>query len=132
MSTEQQQGQDSEKQEQKQDSDKQAETPQQGQDSGKQEQKQDSDKQAETNDSGQITEKPEVTDEHKEKAKEIAKSYDEENLQTSTLPGSDGTVSGTAITDWVDDEDKGKIETSADEGNVQYRKSDEFKKIQES
>lgn len=116
MGTEQKQQSDS--QEQKQ-SDSQE---QQQSDSGDQEQ----------NPSGQITEKPEVTDEHKEKAKEIAKSYDEENLQTSTLPGSDGTVSGTAITDWVDDEDKGKIETSADEGNVQYRKSEEFKKIQES
>lgn len=116
MGTEQKQQSDS--QEQKQ-SDSQE---QQQSDSGDQEQ----------NPSGQITEKPEVTDEHKEKAKEIAKSYDEENLQTSTLPGSDGTVSGTAITDWVDDEDKGKIETSADEGNVQYRNTEEFKKIQES
>lgn len=105
--------------EQKQQSDSQE---QQQSDSGDQEQ----------NPSGQITEKPEVTDEHKEKAKEIAKSYDEENLQTTTLPGSDGTVSGTAITDWVDDEDKGKIETSADEGNVEYRNTEEFKKIQES
>jgi hypothetical protein len=116
MGTEQKQQSDS--QEQKQ-SDSQE---QQQSDSGDQEQ----------NPSGQITEKPEVTDEHKEKAKEIAKSYDEENLQTTTLPGSDGTVSGTAITDWVDDEDKGKIETSADEGNVQYRNTEEFKKIQES
>jgi hypothetical protein len=121
MSTEQKQQQDSQ--------DQQQDGQDQRQDSEKQSQGSD---QPETSDSGQITEKPEVTDEHKEKAKEIAKSYDEENLQTSTLPGSDGTVSGTAVTDWVDDEDKGKIETSAEEGNVQYRKSDEFKKIQES
>ena len=104
----------------------------QKQQSDSQEQKQGDSGDQEQNPSGQITEKPEVTDEHKEKAKEIAKSYDEENLQTTTLPGSDGTVSGTAITDWVDDEDKGKIETSADEGNVQYRNTEEFKKIQES
>lgn len=74
------------------------------------------------------TEKPEVTEEHKEQAKEIAEAYHEDNLQTSTLPGSSGTVSGTAVTDWVDDEDKGKIETSADEGNIEYRSTDEFKK----
>jgi hypothetical protein len=101
---------------------------QQQQDSEKQSQ---SGQQPETNESGQLTEKPEVTDEHKEKAKEMAKSYSDD-LQTTTLPGSDGTVAGTAVTDWVDDEDKGKIETSADEGNVEYRKTEEFRKIQES
>ncbi|MEH3138977.1 MAG: hypothetical protein PGN37_02130 [Mycobacterium kyogaense] len=74
-----------------------------------------------------LTEKPEVTDEHREKAKEMAEAYKEENLQTTTLPGSSGTVSGTSVTDWVDDEDKGKIETSADIGNVEYRSTDEFK-----
>src|SRR4029453_18307234 len=77
--------------------------------------------------SGQLTEKPEVTDEHKEKAKDIAKAYDDD-LQTTTLPGSGGTVSGTAVTDWVDDKDKGKIETTAEEGKVEYRNTEEFKK----
>jgi hypothetical protein len=78
-----------------------------------------------------MTEKPEVTDEHKEEAKKIAKAYNDD-LQTTTLPGSGGTVSGTAVTDWVDDEDKGKIETTAEEGNVEYRNTEEFRKIQES
>lgn len=78
-------------------------------------------------DSQQLTEKPEITDEHKEKAKEMAKAYSDD-LQTTTLPGSSGTVSGTSVTDWVDDEHKGKIETSADEGNVEYRNTEEFKK----
>jgi hypothetical protein len=77
----------------------------------------------------QRTEKPEVTEEHKEKAKEMAKSYDE-NPQTTTLPGSGGTVSGTAVTEWVDDKDKGKTETTAEEGKVEYRKTDEFRKKQ--
>ena len=78
-------------------------------------------------DSQQLTEKPEITDEHKEKAKEMAKAYSDD-LQTTTLPGSSGTVSGTSVTDWVDDEHKGKIETNADEGNVEYRNTEEFKK----
>jgi len=39
----------------------------------------------------QRTEKPEVTDEHKKKAKEMARAYDE-TRPTSTLPGSGGTV----------------------------------------
>ena len=80
----------------------------------------------------QLTEKPEVTEEHKEKAKEMAEAYKTENLQTTTLPGSSGTVSGTSVTNWVDDEDKGKIETTAEEGNVEYRKTEEFRKLQES
>jgi hypothetical protein len=78
----------------------------------------------------QRTEKPEVTDEHKDKAKEMAKAYDEDR-PTSTLPGSSGTVSGTAVTDWVDEKDKGKIETSAEEGKVEFRKTEEFRKKQE-
>ena len=52
-------------------------------------------------DSVQRTEKPEVTDEHREKAKEMAKEY-EDDRPTVTLPGSDGTVSGTAVADWTD------------------------------
>ncbi|MDA2891768.1 hypothetical protein PDG61_12660 [Mycolicibacterium sp. BiH015] len=78
-------------------------------------------------DNQELTEKPEITDEHREKAKEMAKAY-ADDLQTTTLPGSSGTVSGTSVTDWVDDEDKGKIETSADEGNVEYRNTEEFRK----
>jgi hypothetical protein len=76
------------------------------------------------------TEKPDVTEEHKEKAKEMARAYDEDR-PTSTLPGSGGTVSGTAITDWVDDKDKGKTETSAQEGKVEFRKTEEFRKKQQ-
>jgi hypothetical protein len=101
---------------------------QQQSDSGQQ-QRSDSGDQQRT-DSGQLTEKPDVTDEHKEQAKEMAKAYSDD-LQTTTLPGSDGTVSGTAVTDWVDEDDKGKIETSAEEGNVQFRNTEEFRKKME-
>ena len=124
MGTEQKQQSDSQEQQQ---SDSQE---QKQRDSAEQKQGDSGDEQR--SESGQITEKPEVTDEHKKKAKEMAESYEEENLQTSTLPGSEGTVAGTAVTDWVDEEDKGKIETSSDEGNVEYRNTEEFKKIQES
>jgi hypothetical protein len=91
---------------------------------------QDSQQQTQDQDGPRMTEKPEVTEEHKEQAKEMAKAYDEDR-PTSTLPGSEGTVSGTAITDWVDEEDKGKIETSAEEGKVEYRKTEEFRKTME-
>ena len=78
-----------------------------------------------------MTERPEVTEEHKEQAKEMARSYDEDRPLT-TLPGSEGTVSGTAITDWVDDKDKGNTETTGEEGKVEFRKSEEFRKQQEA
>lgn len=78
----------------------------------------------------QRTEKPEVTDEHRNTAKEMAASYDEDR-PTSTLPGSGGTVSGTAVTEWLDDSDKGNVEMSAEEGKVEYRKTEEFRKKQE-
>jgi hypothetical protein len=82
-------------------------------------------------DSEQLTEKPEVTDEHREQAKEMAKAYDD-STPTTTLPGSGGTVTGTAVTGWGDEEDKGHIETSAEEGRVEYRNTEEFRRIQES
>ena len=47
------------------------------------------------------TEKPPVTDEQREKAKGMAKEY-QDDRPTVTLPGSDGTVSGTAVADWTD------------------------------
>jgi hypothetical protein len=75
------------------------------------------------------TEKPEVTDEHKKRAKEMARAYDEDRPTTS-LPGSDGMVSGTAVTDWVDEKDKGNVETTGEEGKVEYRKTEEFRKKQ--
>ncbi|WP_235621950.1 hypothetical protein [Mycolicibacterium austroafricanum] len=75
----------------------------------------------------QLTGKPDVTDEHREKAKQMAKAYSDD-LQTTTLPGSGGTVAGTSVTDWVDDKDKGNIETTADEGNVEYRNTEEFRR----
>ena len=84
----------------------------------------------EKSDAGQLTEKPEVTDDAKAKAKEMAKEYDD-SRQSTTLPGSGGTVSGTAVSEWVDEKDKGHIETSAEEGKVEYRKSEEFRKTLE-
>lgn len=77
------------------------------------------------------TEKPEVTEAHKERAKEMARAYDEDRPST-TLPGSGGTVSGTAVTDWVDEKDKGNVETSGEEGKVEFRKTEEFRKQQEA
>ena len=57
----------------------------------------------ERHESGQVAEAPEPSDEQKEEAKRIAESYVEDR-PTTVLPGSDGTVAGTAINDWIDDE----------------------------
>ena len=48
------------------------------------------------------SEKPEPGEEAKAKAKEMAKAYEER--PTAVLPGSDRTVTGTAVNDWLDDE----------------------------
>lgn len=49
-----------------------------------------------------ITEKPEVKDEHREAAKEMRKEYEEER-PTIVMPGTGGTVAGTAVNEWVDE-----------------------------
>lgn len=54
------------------------------------------------------TEKPEVTDEHREKAKAMAKDNNDDR-PTVTMPGTDGAVSGTAVNDWVDDDGNPKF-----------------------
>jgi hypothetical protein len=64
---------------------------------------------------GPPTEKPTVTDEHNEQAKQMASSYNEER-PTSVLPGSGGTISGTAINDWIDDDGNAKFGSDKNEG----------------
>jgi hypothetical protein len=56
---------------------------------------------------------PELTGEAKEKAEEILKDYDSDDRPTVVLPGSHGTVSGTAVSEWLDDD-----------GNPKYGKED--------
>jgi len=60
------------------------------------------------NDEQETIPKPEVTDEHRDKAKEMAKSYDDDR-PTIGLPGTSNTVSGQAVSDWVDDEGNPKF-----------------------
>ncbi|MEC3951652.1 hypothetical protein VMT65_01275 [Nocardia sp. CDC153] len=54
-----------------------------------------------------VTPEPEVTDEHREKAHRMAESYRDDRPPT-VLPGTDGMVTGTAVTDWVNDAEKRK------------------------
>jgi len=48
------------------------------------------------------TEKPEPGEHARAAAKEMARAY--EDRPTAVLPGSHGTVTGTAINDWLDDD----------------------------
>jgi hypothetical protein len=59
------------------------------------------------------TEKPEVSEEHKQKAKEMAKDYDD-TRPTIKMPGTDGAVSGTAVNEWIDDEGKPKYQDESE------------------
>lgn len=61
-----------------------------------------------------MTEAPEVTDEHKEQAAEMMKSYDDQR-PTAVMPGSDGTITGTAVNEWLDDEGNPKFADDAKE-----------------
>ncbi|WP_156657821.1 hypothetical protein [Mycobacterium kyorinense] len=59
-----------------------------------------------------MTEAPEITDEHKEKAAEMMKSYDDQR-PTAVMPGSDGTITGTAVNEWLDDDGNPKFADDA-------------------
>lgn len=56
----------------------------------------------------QMTEAPEVTDEHRERAAEMRKSYDD-TRPTAVMPGTDHTITGTAVNEWLDDEGNPKF-----------------------
>jgi hypothetical protein len=72
--------------------------------------------------SGQIAEKPEPSDEQNKKAEQMAKSYVEER-PTTVLPGSDATVTGTAVNDWIDDEGN-PVHGDVDEGRKEQAERD--------
>lgn len=69
---------------------------------------QQAEQQDEQRDERPVTEKPEVKDEHEEKAKEMRKEYVEQR-PTVVMPGSGGTVAGTAVNEWLDDDGSPKF-----------------------
>ncbi|UFS93909.1 hypothetical protein [Nocardia huaxiensis] len=54
-------------------------------------------------DDRQVIPEPEVQDKHRDEARRMAETYRDDRPHT-VLPGTDGTVAGTAVADWVDDE----------------------------
>ena len=60
------------------------------------------------NEEQRIIPMPEVTDEHREKAKNMAKSIAEDR-PTVAMPGTSNTVTGTAVGEWLDDDGNPKF-----------------------
>lgn len=64
---------------------------------------------------GAETEKPVPDESARTKAKEMMKAY--EDRPTAVLPGSDNTVAGTAVSEWLDEEGQPIYGRNDDAGN---------------
>jgi hypothetical protein len=53
-------------------------------------------------------EKFELSDEGKEKVRQMQAAYDDDR-QTAVLPGTDGTITGVAVNEWLDDDGNPKF-----------------------
>jgi hypothetical protein len=51
---------------------------------------------------------PELSEEGREKVRRMQEAYDDDR-QTAVLPGTDGTITGTAVNEWLDDEGNPKF-----------------------
>jgi len=95
-----------------------------------QQQDSDDDQQQDSDDNperaGQLAEKPEVDESAKEKAKEMRKAY-KDDIDTVALPGSDRTVTGTAVNEWLDDEGNPKFGQEGDKSENQSENQPEDK-----
>jgi hypothetical protein len=65
------------------------------------------------------SETPELSDEGKEKVKQMRATYDDDR-ETAVLPGTDGTITGVAVNEWIDDD-----------GNPKFGKDEQKKKSEE-
>jgi hypothetical protein len=68
------------------------------------------DKQRDQDDEQRLTEKPEPDEDHKKTAAKMMEAYVEK--PTIVLPGTGGSVSGTAVNDWLDEDGNPKHEGS--------------------
>jgi hypothetical protein len=62
------------------------------------------------------SETPELSDEGKEQVEQMQAAYDDDR-QTAVLPGTDGTITGVAVNEWLDDD-----------GNPKFGKDEQDKK----
>ena len=70
---------------------------------------------------GGISDTPELSDEGKEKVAKMREAYDDER-PTAVLPGTDGTITGTAVNEWIDDDGNPKF--GQDEGDKPHDEDD--------
>jgi hypothetical protein len=71
------------------------------------------------NEENTSSETPELSEEGKEKVRQMQQAYDDDR-PTAVLPGTGGTITGTAINEWLDDE-----------GNPKFGKDEEQKRQRE-
>lgn len=83
------------------------------------------DKQRDQDDEQRLTEKPEPNDDHKKTAAKMMEAYEEK--PTIVLPGTGGSVSGTAVNEWLDEDGNPKDEGSEGADTDAEGKSDEGK-----
>ncbi len=81
------------------------------------------DKADDQNDDQRLTEKPEPDEDDKQAAARMMESY--EDKPTVVLPGSGGTVTGTAVNDWLDEDGNPQYEVPDNAGSEHQAKVDE-------
>ncbi len=54
------------------------------------------------------TDTPELSDEGKEKVRQMQQAY-KDDRRTAVLPGTDGTITGVAVNEWLDDDGNPKF-----------------------
>jgi hypothetical protein len=59
-------------------------------------------------DERQTPDTPELSEEGKEEVRRMRQAYDDDR-PTAVLPGTDGTISGVAVSEWIDDDGNPKF-----------------------
>jgi hypothetical protein len=67
------------------------------------------------------TETPELSDEGKEEVQRMQQAYDDER-PTVNLPGTDKTITGVAINEWLDDDGNPKFGKDEQQGKAKQQK----------
>jgi hypothetical protein len=78
-------------------------------------------------------ETPELSDEGKEQVEQMQAAYDDDR-QTAVLPGTDGTITGVAVNEWLDDDGNPKFgkDEQDKKGEEQDKPQDEDKQPQDA
>ncbi len=72
-------------------------------------------------------EKPELSDEGREQVEQMQQAYDDDR-PTAVLPGTDNTITGVAVNEWLDDDGNPKFGKDEEKNNDREGDSDEHQK----